>query len=241
LLSLLALCRFGERQTEEQWAELAPLVEACRPKGKTPPQDLRRSVEAVLWRHQNGAKWRGRTGVDRDLRSQGSGALARRDSDGAEAARARADSADDPLGDAPLPADDGSQERTLGRNLGRGGFRERRLDDPEGADDTLEGAQRLPVATGPRHHGGAQDRRGELTLPALLALRSRCPRCRAQPSTASPMRWSSGPREGLPLDPSPCTICAAPDRPCSTNSASRDQPAAGPSKRWGQAALPSAL
>jgi hypothetical protein len=41
-----------------QWAVLEPLVEACRPKGKTPPHDLRRTVEAILWRHENGAKWR---------------------------------------------------------------------------------------------------------------------------------------------------------------------------------------
>ena len=41
-----------------QWAVLEPLVEACRPKGKTPPQDLRRTLSAILWRHQNGAKWR---------------------------------------------------------------------------------------------------------------------------------------------------------------------------------------
>jgi transposase len=48
----------GSGMTEEQWAELEPLVEACRPRGKTPPQDLRRTLEAILWRHQNGAKWR---------------------------------------------------------------------------------------------------------------------------------------------------------------------------------------
>src|SRR4051812_24119301 len=36
----------------------AVLIEACRPKGKTPPQDLRRTISAILWRHQNGAKWR---------------------------------------------------------------------------------------------------------------------------------------------------------------------------------------
>ena len=41
-----------------QWAVLEPLVGACRPKGKTPPQDLRRTMSAILWRHQNGAKWR---------------------------------------------------------------------------------------------------------------------------------------------------------------------------------------
>lgn len=44
--------------TDAQWAMLEPLVEQCRPKGKTPPQDLRRTIAAILWRHQNGAKWR---------------------------------------------------------------------------------------------------------------------------------------------------------------------------------------
>src|SRR5919202_6806472 len=44
--------------TDAQWVMLEPLVEQCRPKGKTPPQDLRRTVEAILWRHDNGAKWR---------------------------------------------------------------------------------------------------------------------------------------------------------------------------------------
>jgi transposase len=44
--------------SDDQWALLEPLIEACRPKGKTPPQDLRRTLSAILWRHQNGAKWR---------------------------------------------------------------------------------------------------------------------------------------------------------------------------------------
>jgi transposase len=44
--------------TDEQWVMLEPLIEACRPRGKTPPQDLRRTISAILWRHQNGAKWR---------------------------------------------------------------------------------------------------------------------------------------------------------------------------------------
>ena len=44
--------------TDTQWAMLEPLVEQCRPKGKTPPRDLRRTMEAILWRHENGAKWR---------------------------------------------------------------------------------------------------------------------------------------------------------------------------------------
>src|SRR3954447_22856541 len=45
--------------TDTQWGRLEPLVEQCRPKGKTPPQDLRRTLSALVWRHENGAKWRG--------------------------------------------------------------------------------------------------------------------------------------------------------------------------------------
>ena len=41
-----------------QWISLEPLIEACRPKGKTAPKDLRRTISAILWRHENGAKWR---------------------------------------------------------------------------------------------------------------------------------------------------------------------------------------
>jgi transposase len=44
--------------SDARWAVLEPLVEARRPKGKTPPQDLRRTISAILWRHQNGARWR---------------------------------------------------------------------------------------------------------------------------------------------------------------------------------------
>ena len=44
--------------SDTQWVLLEPLIEACRPKGKTPPQDLRRTLSAILWRHENGAKWR---------------------------------------------------------------------------------------------------------------------------------------------------------------------------------------
>jgi transposase len=43
---------------DAQWTRLEPLIEACRPRGKTSPQDLRRTISAILWRHQNGAKWR---------------------------------------------------------------------------------------------------------------------------------------------------------------------------------------
>ena len=31
---------------------------AVRPRGKTPHADLRRTMAAILWRHQNGAEWR---------------------------------------------------------------------------------------------------------------------------------------------------------------------------------------
>src|SRR4051812_20388589 len=44
--------------TDTQWMRLEPLIEACRPKGKTPPQDLRRTITAIVWRHQTGAKRR---------------------------------------------------------------------------------------------------------------------------------------------------------------------------------------
>jgi len=44
--------------TDTQWGALAPVIEACRPHGKTPHHDLRRTIEAIIWRHQNGAKWR---------------------------------------------------------------------------------------------------------------------------------------------------------------------------------------
>src|ERR1043165_2988999 len=55
---LLVLLGGGAMLTDGAWIDLEPLIEACRPKGKTPPQDLRRTISAILWRHQNGAKWR---------------------------------------------------------------------------------------------------------------------------------------------------------------------------------------
>jgi transposase len=55
---LLLLMGGGAMLTDGAWMGLEPLIEACRPKGKTPPQDLRRTISAILWRHQNGAKWR---------------------------------------------------------------------------------------------------------------------------------------------------------------------------------------
>jgi transposase len=44
--------------TDEEWAVLEPLVDACRPHAKVPPSNLRRTISAIIWRHQNGAKWR---------------------------------------------------------------------------------------------------------------------------------------------------------------------------------------
>ncbi|WP_010517738.1 IS5 family transposase, partial [Komagataeibacter oboediens] len=44
--------------TDETWAIWEPLIEAVRPRGKTPPHDLRRTIAAIFWRHENGAKWR---------------------------------------------------------------------------------------------------------------------------------------------------------------------------------------
>ena len=44
--------------TDAQWLILGPLVEACRPAAKVPSPTLRQTMSAMLWRHQNGAKWR---------------------------------------------------------------------------------------------------------------------------------------------------------------------------------------
>ena len=44
--------------TDAQWEALAPLIEACRPPHKTEHHDLRRTIEAIIWRHDSGAKWR---------------------------------------------------------------------------------------------------------------------------------------------------------------------------------------
>ena len=44
--------------TDAEWAVWEPLIEAVRPRGKTPPKELRRTIAAILWRHRNGATWR---------------------------------------------------------------------------------------------------------------------------------------------------------------------------------------
>ena len=37
---------------------LAPLIEACRPAHRAEHINLRQTIEAIIWRHDNGAKWR---------------------------------------------------------------------------------------------------------------------------------------------------------------------------------------
>src|SRR6185312_5591119 len=44
--------------TDAAWVVWEPLIEEVRPHGKTPPKELRRTIAAIFWRHQNGAKWR---------------------------------------------------------------------------------------------------------------------------------------------------------------------------------------
>jgi transposase len=44
--------------TDAAWGVWEPLIEAVRPRGKTPPKELRRTMSAIFWRHRNGAKWR---------------------------------------------------------------------------------------------------------------------------------------------------------------------------------------
>ncbi|GJD53269.1 hypothetical protein OPKNFCMD_6043 [Methylobacterium crusticola] len=44
--------------SDAQWTVLVPLLEVCRPRGKTQPHDLRRTVNAILWRHWHDTNWR---------------------------------------------------------------------------------------------------------------------------------------------------------------------------------------
>jgi transposase len=46
------------RLTDARWRMLKPLIEQCRPHAKVPPSNLRRTISAILWRHENDAKWR---------------------------------------------------------------------------------------------------------------------------------------------------------------------------------------
>ncbi len=43
---------------DEQWGELEPLLNEVRPRAARPLRELRRTIEAIVWRQQNGAKWR---------------------------------------------------------------------------------------------------------------------------------------------------------------------------------------
>jgi transposase len=44
--------------TDVQWTAIEPLIEAVRPQTGRELSNLRRTVEAIVWRMQNGAKWR---------------------------------------------------------------------------------------------------------------------------------------------------------------------------------------
>ena len=44
--------------TDEQWNELEPLLNEVRPWAARPIRAFRRTIEAIVWRHENGAKWR---------------------------------------------------------------------------------------------------------------------------------------------------------------------------------------
>jgi transposase len=63
--------------SDEVWQQLEPLIEAARPPHRTGHVDLRQTIEAIIWRHQNGARWRaippdlGRGGVPRRPSSAG--------------------------------------------------------------------------------------------------------------------------------------------------------------------------
>jgi transposase len=44
--------------TDGQWTALELRIEACRPVAKVAPQNLHQTMSAIVWRHQNGARWR---------------------------------------------------------------------------------------------------------------------------------------------------------------------------------------
>ena len=44
--------------TDKQWNALEPLLNEVRPWAPRPIRELRRTMEAIVWRHENGAKWR---------------------------------------------------------------------------------------------------------------------------------------------------------------------------------------
>ena len=44
--------------TDEQWNALELLLNEVRPWAARPIRELRWTIEAIVWRHENGAKWR---------------------------------------------------------------------------------------------------------------------------------------------------------------------------------------
>src|SRR3712207_4308323 len=44
--------------TDERWNALEPLLNEVRPWAARPIRELRWTIEAIVWRHENGAKWR---------------------------------------------------------------------------------------------------------------------------------------------------------------------------------------
>ena len=43
---------------DHQWSVLEPLLNEARPRAARPIRHFRRTIEAIVWRQQNGAKWR---------------------------------------------------------------------------------------------------------------------------------------------------------------------------------------
>jgi hypothetical protein len=68
------------------------------------------------------------------------------------------------------PAQHGSKERTSGRGMDRGGFRECGLVDPGRAHEALTPPQRLPLHPDARHPGRPEDLRRELEIHPAVAL-----------------------------------------------------------------------
>jgi transposase len=56
-MSIGGMIRMTGVLTDDQWAVLTPLIEACRPHRKTQHHELRRAVKAIIWRYQNEGKW----------------------------------------------------------------------------------------------------------------------------------------------------------------------------------------
>src|SRR5947209_19975769 len=44
--------------TDAQWAKFEAAIEAVKIRGARPRKDDRRTIEAIIWRLDNGAKWR---------------------------------------------------------------------------------------------------------------------------------------------------------------------------------------